>query len=138
MLDEQPDRQDFLITFEGPGVVDGTLPDGSYRLIARHDRVNVLSGSPMTQNDVNRFVSRSAGVHGGKKDIGTTDKRSKGHLYPPRKAPAVFRGRTVLRDGAIHLATSRQASSGTIGVKAEDHRSAADIGVPAPGKVRPR
>ena len=62
VLDEQPDEQDFLITFKGSGVVDGSLPDGSYTLITLHKKVKVLSGPPMTQNDVNKFVSRTAHV----------------------------------------------------------------------------
>ncbi len=110
VLDEQPDQQDFLITFRGPGVVNGSLPDGSYTLITQHKKVKVLSGPPMTQNDVNKFVSRSANVHDGKKHGGASSKGSIGKMNPPRKAPARFHGRTVL-----HGATQIGSASGPTG-----------------------
>jgi hypothetical protein len=60
----QSDGMTYLITFSGPGVVGGSLPDGHYTLITRHDRVTVLSGPPMTQDDVNTFVRFFGDVDG--------------------------------------------------------------------------
>lgn len=64
------DGMTYIITFSGPGVIGGSVPDGSYTLITLHDKVHVLSGPPLTQNDVNTFVrlfgdgSRSQGGNG--------------------------------------------------------------------------
>ncbi len=91
----QPDGMTYVITFSGPGVVDGSLPDGHYTLITLHKKVKVLSGPRMTANDVNTFVSRPSGVDGAKKASGTTSKGSKVQMDPPRKSPAKFPGRTV-------------------------------------------
>ncbi len=99
----QPDGQTYLIRFRGPGVIDGALPDGHYTLITLHKKVHVLSGPPMTANDVNKFVSRSGDVHGGKKEIGASRKGSKGQTVRHSKAPAKFPGRTVQH----HLAADR-------------------------------
>ena len=52
----QPDGMTYLITFSGASVVGGSLPDGNYTLITLHNKVHVLSGPPMTQDDVNTFV----------------------------------------------------------------------------------
>ena len=52
----QPDGETYIITFSGPGVIGGSLPDGNYTLITLHKKVHVLSGPPMTANDVNTFV----------------------------------------------------------------------------------
>ena len=46
----------YIITFSGPGVVGGSVPDGEYTLITLANKVKVLSGTPMTANDVNTFV----------------------------------------------------------------------------------
>ena len=102
----QPDGMTYLITFSGPGVIGGSLPDGHYTLITLYKKVNVLSGPPLTSNDVNTFVSRSGDVHGGKKDPGTTSKRSKGQMDPPKKAPAKFPGRTVQHHLPAHRASA--------------------------------
>jgi hypothetical protein len=58
------DGMTYLITFSGPGVIGGSLPDGNYTLITLHDRVAVLSGPPMTGNDVNTFVRLFGAVTG--------------------------------------------------------------------------
>ena len=102
----QPDGQTYLITFRGPGVIGGALPDGHYTLITLDKKVKVLSGPPMTSNDVNTFVSHSGVVHGGKRDHGTISKRSKGQMDPPKKAPAKFAGRTVQHHLAVHRASA--------------------------------
>jgi hypothetical protein len=60
----QPDGMTYLITFRGPGVIGGSVPDGHYTLITRHDRVAVLSGPPMTADDVNTFDRLSGDVDG--------------------------------------------------------------------------
>jgi hypothetical protein len=52
----QADGMTYLITFKGPEVIGGSLPDGKYTLITLHDKVNVLSGAPMTEDDVNTFA----------------------------------------------------------------------------------
>ena len=135
VLDEQPDQQNFLITFSGPGVIDGSLPDGSYTLITQHKKVKVLSGPPMTQNDVNKFVSRSADLHDAKKDIGASHKRSKDHLDPPRKAPTKFPGRTVHHQVAARPALSLQRPAATVAAKPLDQIEAAVIGMLPPGKL---
>lgn len=91
----QPDGQTYLITFRGPGVIDGALPEGQYTLITLHKKVKVLSGTTMTSNDVNTFVSNSARSARRQERHQHTSKRSKGRVEPPRKAPAKFPGRTV-------------------------------------------
>jgi hypothetical protein len=53
-----------LITFRGPGVIGGSLPDGNYTLITLANTVNFLSGPQMTQNDVNTFVRLFGAVEG--------------------------------------------------------------------------
>ena len=73
-------------------MIGGSLPDGHYTLITLHKKVKVLSGPPMTANDVNTFVSRTGHVHGGKKDHGTTSKRSKGQMDPPEEGPGEVPG----------------------------------------------
>jgi len=103
----QADRMTYLITFSGSGVIGGSLPDGHYTLITLYKKVNVLSGPRLTSNDVNTFVSRSGDVHGGKKNPGTTSKRSKGQMDPPKKAPAKFPGRTVQHHLPAHPASHR-------------------------------
>ena len=64
VIDEQPNQQEFLITFRGPGVIGGSLPDGNYTLITLHKKVRVLSGPPMTANDANTFVRLFGDVEG--------------------------------------------------------------------------
>jgi hypothetical protein len=59
-----PDGMTYLITFKGPGVVGGSVPDGNYTLITLADKVKVLSGTPMTANDVNTFVRLFGDVEG--------------------------------------------------------------------------
>jgi hypothetical protein len=71
----------YLITFSGPGVVGGSVPDGDYTLITLHNLVQVLSGPSIVSNDVNTFVR----------------KRYKGRMDPPAKAPPKFPGRKVPR-----------------------------------------
>ncbi len=102
----QPDGQTYLITFLGHGVIDGALPEGHYTLITRHKKVRVSSDTPMTANDVNRFVSSSRRVHDGKKHVGASIKRSKGETVVPMKAPARFPGRTVSDHHAAHHAAA--------------------------------
>jgi hypothetical protein len=58
------DGMTYVITFAGPGVVGGSVPDGNYTLITLHDKVDVLSGPPMTQDDVNTFVRLFGDVDG--------------------------------------------------------------------------
>ncbi len=109
-LDEQPDQQTFLIAFSGPGVVNGSLPDGSYTLITRHKKVKVLSGPAMTRNDVNTFVRRPGDAVGddkgriNKTDITDFNKRYTGRMDPPNRAPAKFRGRTEHHQGVVRPA----------------------------------
>jgi Dockerin type I domain len=135
------DRMTYLITFSGPGLIGGSVPDGSYTLITLHNKVKVLSGPPMTANDVNTFVRLFGDVNGDgvvnaldkaylkeaeanpaspyaadfeydgkpvidKTDIAQFDKRYKGSMDPPKKAPAKFPGRTVYRHlAALPLST---------------------------------
>ena len=56
IITPQPDGMTYIITFSGPGVVGGSVPDGEYTLITLANKVKVLSGTPMTANDVNTFV----------------------------------------------------------------------------------
>jgi hypothetical protein len=91
-----PDSRTYIITFGGPGVVGGSLPQGHYKLITLHAKVRVLSGPPMTLNDVNTFVSRPGVPQGDKQANKESNKPSAGKLEPPRRAPAKFRGRTEL------------------------------------------
>ena len=37
----QPDGQTYMITFGGPGVIGGSLPDGNYTLITLANKVHV-------------------------------------------------------------------------------------------------
>jgi hypothetical protein len=61
----QPGGQTYIITFSGPGVIAGSLPDGDYTLITLASKVRVLSGPPMTANDVNTFARLFGDVRGG-------------------------------------------------------------------------
>jgi hypothetical protein len=54
----------YLITFSGPGVIGGSVPDGNYTLITLANKVNVLSGPPLTANDVNAFVRLFGDING--------------------------------------------------------------------------
>ena len=112
----QPDGQTYLITFSGLGVIGGSLPDGHYTLITLYKKVRVLSGPRLTANDVNTFVSRSVPVHAGKNDPGTTSKRSRSQMAPPKKAPAQFPGRTVQHHPAARRASTpvRQAAASPV------------------------
>jgi hypothetical protein len=67
------DGMTYLITFSGSGVVGGSLPDGNYTLVTLHNLVNVLSGPPMTQDDVNTFVRLFSDADGDGK-VNATDK----------------------------------------------------------------
>jgi hypothetical protein len=60
----QSDGKTYLITFKGPGVIGGSVPDGHYTLITRHNKIRVLSGPPMTQDDLNTFVRLFGDVNG--------------------------------------------------------------------------
>jgi hypothetical protein len=106
VLDEQPDRQTFRITFSGPGIKHGALPDGSYTLVTLHKKVTELFGRPMTANDFNTFISRSSDARDAKHGTGTSNKPSSGKLAPPRRAPVKFRGRTVHHNGSSQPASS--------------------------------
>jgi Dockerin type I domain len=64
LLEPLSDGMTYIITFRGPGVIGGSLPDGSYTLITLHNKVNVVSGAPMTENDVNTFVRLFGDVNG--------------------------------------------------------------------------
>jgi hypothetical protein len=77
------------------------LPDGSYTLITLHKKVKVLSGTPMTANDINTFISRSSDEHGSRKGVGASSKGTNSHVAPPRRAPVKFRGRTVHHQGVV-------------------------------------
>ena len=101
----QADKQTYLITFRGPGVIDGALPDGHYKLITLHKKVKVLSGPRMTADDINTFSSRVSHSH-----RGTKGKQSTVGMDPPRKAPAKFPGRTVQHHGPAHRALRSDAS----------------------------
>ncbi len=102
----QPGGATYVMTFTGPGVAGGLLPEGDYTLITLHKKVKVLSGPPMTQNDINHFVSRSGDAHRGNKVSGASSKGSGGQVDPPKRAPAKFRGRTVLHQSAVRPARS--------------------------------
>ena len=137
----QPGDMEYLITFAGPGVIGGSVPDGKYTLITLYKKVHVLSGPPITSNDVNTFDRLFGDVNGDgvvnsldkadlleaeanptspyvpdfeydgrpgidKTDIAEFNKRYKGNIDPPMKAPAKFRGRTV-----HHQSTERPPSS---------------------------
>ena len=126
----QPGEMEYLITFAGPGVIGGSVPDGKYTLITLYKKVHVLSGPPITSNDVNTFDRLFGDVNGDgvvnsldkadlleaeanpaspyvpdfeydgkpgidKTDIAEFDKRYKGKIDPPTRAPAKFRGRTI-------------------------------------------
>jgi hypothetical protein len=54
----------YLIKFTGPGVIGGSVPDGHYTLITLANKVKVLSGPPMTANDVNTFTRLFGDVTG--------------------------------------------------------------------------
>jgi hypothetical protein len=116
----RPDEMTYVITFSGPGVIGGSLPDGHYTLITRHKKVKVLSGPRMASNDVNKFVSRSGDLRGGKKDHGPTSKRSEGPMAPPRKAPPKFAGRTVPSHLAAHRAPAPVRAEAASSVKFMD------------------
>src|SRR5262249_30928561 len=49
------DGMTYIIAFSGPEVIGGSVPDGSYTLITFFNKVHVLSGPPLTSNDVNTF-----------------------------------------------------------------------------------
>ncbi|MHB1560453.1 MAG: LamG-like jellyroll fold domain-containing protein [Isosphaeraceae bacterium] len=125
----QPDGQTYLITFSGHDVIDGALPAGHYKLITHHKRVHVVSGAPMTANDVNTFVSVSVGRHDHKKDHGTLRKLPHEGKAPHRKAPPKFPGRTVHHPGAVQPTSPSQHPLGAIVVKAPDRQSAVPTGV---------
>jgi hypothetical protein len=78
------DRMTYVITFKGPGVVGGSVPDGTYTLITRHDKVNVLSGPPMTQDDVNAFTRLFGDVTG----VGVVNAADKALLTQAEANPA--------------------------------------------------
>ncbi|MGO9920774.1 MAG: PKD domain-containing protein [Isosphaeraceae bacterium] len=127
----QPDRMTYLITFSGPGVIDGSLPDAHYTLITLYKKVKVLTGPKLTSNDVNTFVSRLSAVHAGKKDPGTSSKPSKGEMDPPKKAPAKFPGRTVQHQLPAHRASAPVRAAAASPVKALDRpRSSASHPLP--------
>jgi hypothetical protein len=156
------DGMTYLITFSGPGVVAGSLPDGNYTLITLHNKVNVLSGPPMIQDDVNTFVRLFGDADGdgvvnaadkallqqveanpaspyaadfeydGKRmidqtDIAQFDKRYKGRMDPPKKAPAKFPGRKVTHRVPTHHASAMPRPGG-----AHRSKSAARLSHPMP------
>jgi PKD domain len=149
------DGMTYIITFKGPGVIGGSLPDGRYTLITLYKKVKVLSGPPMTENDVNTFVRLFGDADGDgvvnaadkalleqaeadpsspytpdfeydgkpgidKEDISQFDKRYKGKLDPPKKAPPKFAGRKVHHQALVVPATSHANRSGASVVKAMD------------------
>ncbi len=169
----QPDGQTYLITFSGPGVVGGSVPDGHYTLITLADKVNVLSGPPMTANDVNTFVRLFGDVEGDgklnafdlallkqaednpnspetayfeydgkpgidKTDIAQFDKRYKGKVDPPRRAPAKFAGRTVHHHGTVRPASSRQHPGIRVAIQSPDTAEPVAIVPAAPGRSHRR
>jgi hypothetical protein len=99
------DRQTYIITFSGPGVIDGALPAGRYTLITLYKKVHVLLGPPMTANDVNTFASVRGGVHVGKKHVGSSSEQYKGSIEPPKRALAKFAGRTLPHPSVVRPAS---------------------------------
>jgi PKD domain len=69
----QPDGMTYIVTFGGPGVIGGSVPDGDYTLITLANKVKVLSGPPLTSNDVNTF-DRLFGDADGDGVVNATDK----------------------------------------------------------------
>jgi hypothetical protein len=167
------DGQTYLITFSGPGVVGGSVPDGNYTLITLADKVKVLSGPPMTANDVNTFTRLFGDADGdgvvnaadkamlqqaeadpsspvaadfeydGKpgidgKDIAEFNKRYKGKMDPPRRAPAKFAGRKVHHPGAVRPESPRPHPARTPAVTAMDRLEAVAIEVLNAAKRGPR
>ncbi len=80
----QPDGMTYLITFSGPGVIGGSVPDGNYTLITLYNKVNVLSGPPITANDVNTFVRLFGDVNGD----GVVNAADKAYLLQAEANPA--------------------------------------------------
>jgi hypothetical protein len=99
MITPLSDRMTYIITFSGPGVIGGSVPDGSYTLITRHGRVNVLSGPPMTQDDVNTF-DRLFGDANGDGVVNTKDlarlRIAEAHPSSPYVAVFDFNGNRVI------------------------------------------
>jgi hypothetical protein len=78
-------------------VVRGSVPNGKYTLITVYGKVNVLSGSPLTKNDVNTFVRLFGDLNGD----GKVDGADKAGLKPPTPSPAKFPGRKAHHHGPI-------------------------------------
>jgi hypothetical protein len=93
----QPDGTTYLITFHGPGVVHGSVPNGEYTLITLYGKVNVLSGPPLTENDVNTFNRLLGDLNGDGKVNGA----DKAWPNPPTPSPAKFPGRKAHHHGPI-------------------------------------
>ena len=47
-----------VLTFAGPGIVNGSLPDGDYTLTVRADYVHDASGEALAADSVTRFFRR--------------------------------------------------------------------------------
>jgi hypothetical protein len=69
-----------------------------------------------------------------KKDIAEFDKRSKGKLDPPRRAPAKFHGRTVHHRVAPRPSSSPRRPAGAVAVRFADPLEAAEFGMLSPKK----
>ena len=84
VITPQSDGATYVITFSGPGVIGGSVPDGKYTLITLHHKVKVLSGPPMTANDVNTFDRLFGDVNGD----GVVNSLDKAYLLQAEANPA--------------------------------------------------
>ncbi len=80
----QSDGMTYLITFSGPGVIGGSVPDGKYTLVTLYKKIHVLSGPPMTANDVNTFNRLFGDVNGD----GVVNSLDKAYLLEAEANPA--------------------------------------------------
>ncbi len=138
------------------------MPDGNYTLITLYKKVNVVSGPPITANDVNTFFRLFGDVNGDgvvnsldkvyllqaeanpaspyapdfehdgkdvidKTDIAQFNKRYKGSVDPPAKAPAKFPGRKVQHHVAAHHAATTARPAGATPVNTVDRSRVSGI-----------
>ena len=106
------DGMTYIISFSGAGVIGGSLPDGKYTLITLHDKVNVLSGPPMTSNDVSTFVRLFGDVEG----LGVVNAADKALLKQAEGPELALRRRTS--STTVNLGSTRPTSrSSTSGIR---------------------